>query len=173
MFHFVQTKNLPFSTEDVKRICSTCQTCTETKPSFHRQRGNTLIKAIQPMERISMDFKGPLSLHAINKYIFTAYIRNEESNQTHSTRYSYTSRFHIPTPQLSHPPLNGSVFLHFFNTTIMFCLLSASFSGPKRGGDEEMKIVVRYRLHSQPAEFYKAGIHAFICRCNNAIEKRW
>ena len=39
MLHFVRSKNLPFSTEDVKRVCASCRVCAEVKPNFigHRQ----------------------------------------------------------------------------------------------------------------------------------------
>ena len=32
--HFVRSKNLPFSTEDVKKVCQACKTCAELKPKF-------------------------------------------------------------------------------------------------------------------------------------------
>ena len=72
MLHFIRTKNLPFSTDDVKRVCSSCRICCEIKPSFHRPQESTLIKATQPMERLSIDFKGPLPSRTVNKYLFTA-----------------------------------------------------------------------------------------------------
>ena len=58
--HFVRTKNLPYSTDDVKKLCHSCRICAELKPQFYRPQQNTLIKATQPMERWSIDFKGPL-----------------------------------------------------------------------------------------------------------------
>ena len=36
LLHFVRTKNLPFSAEDVRKVCSTCQICSELKPRFYR-----------------------------------------------------------------------------------------------------------------------------------------
>ncbi|XP_047135315.1 uncharacterized protein LOC101237188 [Hydra vulgaris] len=36
MLHFVKSKNLSFSTEEVKRVCSNCQICSELKPKFYR-----------------------------------------------------------------------------------------------------------------------------------------
>ena len=60
LLHFVRTKNLPFSVDDVKRLCSTCKICAELKLNFFRKRPETLIKAMRPWERIFIDFKGPL-----------------------------------------------------------------------------------------------------------------
>jgi len=56
--HFVRCKNLPFSIEEVKRVCSECRSCAEIKPRFFRKCDETLIKAIQPWQTISTDFKG-------------------------------------------------------------------------------------------------------------------
>ena len=73
MLHFVRTKNLPFSTEDVKRVNSSCRTCAQVKPDFFKPTEDQhLIKATRPMERLSIDFKGPLPTNSRNKYLFTA-----------------------------------------------------------------------------------------------------
>ena len=50
MLHLVRSKNLPFSTEDVKRTRSMCRMCAELKPQFYCLTCGTLIKATQPME---------------------------------------------------------------------------------------------------------------------------
>ena len=71
MLHFIRSKNMPFSTEDVKKTCFTCRICAELKPQFYRPTPRTLIKATQPMERLSMDFKGPLPTSSCNAYILT------------------------------------------------------------------------------------------------------
>ena len=55
MLHFVRSKNIPFSTEDVKKTCSTCRIYAELKPQFYRPTPGTLIKSTQPMERLSKD----------------------------------------------------------------------------------------------------------------------
>ena len=57
------------STEDVKKTCSTCRICAELKPQFYRPTPGTLIKSTQPMERLSIDFKGPLPTTSRNAYI--------------------------------------------------------------------------------------------------------
>lgn len=71
LLHFVRSKNLPFSTDDVKRVCASCKVCALQKPQFHRPVQGVLIKATQPMERLSIDFKGPLPSTTNNKYILT------------------------------------------------------------------------------------------------------
>ena len=69
LLHFVRTKNLPFSTEDVHEVCSSCQICAELKPRFYKMEEHNLIKATQAFERISRDFKRPLPSSSHNKYI--------------------------------------------------------------------------------------------------------
>ena len=71
LLHFVRSKNLPFSTEDVKRECSSCKVCAEIKPNFYRPSPGTLIKSTQPMERWSIDFKGPVPSSSHNSYMLT------------------------------------------------------------------------------------------------------
>ena len=60
LLHFVRSRNLPYSTEDVKRVCAACRICAMIKPRFFQPLEGRLIKATQPMERLSIDFKGPL-----------------------------------------------------------------------------------------------------------------
>ena len=59
------------STDDVKKLCHSCRICAELKPQFYLPQQNTLIKATQPMERWSIDFKGPLRSSSQNTYILT------------------------------------------------------------------------------------------------------
>ena len=72
MLHFVKSKNLPYSTEEVKKVCSACRRCAELKPQFYRPKhpGN-LIKARQPMGRLCIVFKSPLPTATRNAYILT------------------------------------------------------------------------------------------------------
>ena len=58
--HFIRSKNLPFSVEDVKRICANCRVCAELEPRFFGKPTENLIKSMRPWERISIDFKGPM-----------------------------------------------------------------------------------------------------------------
>ena len=69
LLHFVHRKNLPFSTTDVKRIISTCKICAQIKPFFVRNNQGTIIKAMRPIERISIDFKRLLPSSTPNKYL--------------------------------------------------------------------------------------------------------
>lgn len=68
MCHFVRTRNLPFSVEDVRRVNANCKECCEVKPRFHKPAPAHLIKATQPFERLNLDFKGPLPSNNRNKY---------------------------------------------------------------------------------------------------------
>ena len=71
MFHFVRSRNLPFSVDDVKTMTANCSVCREIKPSFFRPKNQKLVKATQPFERLSVDFKGPLPSTSRNRYILT------------------------------------------------------------------------------------------------------
>ena len=71
MTHFVRSRNLPYSVEDIKRMISACATCAELKPRFHKPEPIHLIKATQPFDRLSMDFKGPLPSATKNTYLLT------------------------------------------------------------------------------------------------------
>ncbi len=72
MLHFVRSKNLSFSVEDVRTMVSNCSTCCKVKPQFYRDPiDKHLIKATHPFDRLNVDFKGPLpsSPDSKNKYI--------------------------------------------------------------------------------------------------------
>ena len=60
LWHFIKSKNLPYSLSEVKQTCQNCNTCAEIKPRFYRKPTETLILAIQPWQRISLDFKAPV-----------------------------------------------------------------------------------------------------------------
>ena len=72
MVHFVRSRNLAVSVDDVKRVISSCKMCAEVKPRYYKPTGNVLIKATQPFERLNLDFKGPLPSSSTNKYLFVA-----------------------------------------------------------------------------------------------------
>lgn len=67
--HFVRTKNLPYSLEDVKRVCSQCSVCSEVKPRFFKPPKAKLIHAMHPFDRLSVDFIGPKASSTRNKYL--------------------------------------------------------------------------------------------------------
>ena len=69
--HFIRTKNLPFSLDEVRRVTAQCKACAETKPQFFKPPKSSLIKATQSFERLSVDFKGPLPSITKNKYLLT------------------------------------------------------------------------------------------------------
>ena len=54
MIHYIRSNNLPYSIAEVKQTCSKCRICAELKPSFYRPNP-PLIRATQPLERLSMD----------------------------------------------------------------------------------------------------------------------
>lgn len=60
LLHFVRSKNLPFSVDEVRRVTDQCKTCAKIKPRFYKPEPSHLIRAMSPFERISVDFKGPL-----------------------------------------------------------------------------------------------------------------
>lgn len=69
-YHWIKTKNLPYSIEEVRSVVSNCRVCAELKPRYCNFKG-TLIKATTPFERLNIDFKGPLPSISQNKYILT------------------------------------------------------------------------------------------------------
>uniref|UniRef100_A0A2C9LYU2 Integrase catalytic domain-containing protein n=1 Tax=Biomphalaria glabrata TaxID=6526 RepID=A0A2C9LYU2_BIOGL len=71
LMHYVRAKNLPFSCDDIRTVIEQCQICTELKPLFFPKLTGELIKATQPFERISMDFKEPLPSVSRNRYLLT------------------------------------------------------------------------------------------------------
>jgi len=48
----VRSKNLPYSTTDVRRIVSNCKICAEVKPWFYRLQEGSLIKAMHVAEQL-------------------------------------------------------------------------------------------------------------------------
>ena len=70
-YHFVRMKNLPYSIDDVRKVVNKCRICAEIKPNFHKPPNAQLVKATQPLERLSLDFKGPLPSSSKNRYILT------------------------------------------------------------------------------------------------------
>ena len=70
--HYVSSKNLPFSASEVREVTSKCRICAELKPAFYKPHNPPLIKSTTPMERLSIDFKGPLpESEQGNSYLLT------------------------------------------------------------------------------------------------------
>ncbi|XP_054259845.1 uncharacterized protein LOC128984538 [Macrosteles quadrilineatus] len=70
MYHWIRSKNLPYSLDEVRRMTASCKVCSEVKPRFFKHDGK-LIKATSPFERLSLDFKGPLPSSTRNRYMLT------------------------------------------------------------------------------------------------------
>ena len=68
MTHVVQSRNLPYAVEDVKRITNSCQICAVR---FYKPTQATLVKPTQPFEKLNLDFNGPLPSKTQNKYMLT------------------------------------------------------------------------------------------------------
>ena len=71
MTHFVKSRNLPFSVDDVKRMTQACKQCRECKPQYYSAEPSHLIKATQPFERLNLDFKGPLPSNNRSRFMLT------------------------------------------------------------------------------------------------------
>ncbi|XP_014772607.1 uncharacterized protein LOC106870885 [Octopus bimaculoides] len=72
MFHFLKSKNLLFSIEEVMQMTANCNVCCELKSFSYQHSDSHLIKATQPFERLSVDFKRPLPSNSLNKNLLTA-----------------------------------------------------------------------------------------------------
>ena len=69
--HFVRSRNLPFSIEDIKQVVSQCDACARLKPQYFKPKNPPMIQAMKPFDRLSLDFKGPLPTSSKNKYLLT------------------------------------------------------------------------------------------------------
>ena len=68
MAHFVKTKNLPVTMEQIRSVVNSCPTRAECEPRFYKPTESHFIKASQPFERLNVDFKGPLPSNNKNRY---------------------------------------------------------------------------------------------------------
>ena len=69
--HFVRTRNLPYTQDNVRTVTNNCKSCSYLKPHFLHSKG-TLINATAPFQKLSVDFKGPLPLSKNgNQYLLT------------------------------------------------------------------------------------------------------
>ena len=60
IYNYVRAKNLPYSLDEVRKMTASCKICAEVKPRFYKPPEMHVIKATKPMERLSIDFKGPI-----------------------------------------------------------------------------------------------------------------
>ena len=61
MWEFVRRHNLAFSLLEVKEAIQDCDTCKEVKPAFYKPGASSIIRALQPFERLAIDLVGPKS----------------------------------------------------------------------------------------------------------------
>jgi transposase InsO family protein len=71
LYHYIKTKNLPYTLDEVRKTCSDCIHCLELKPRFLKTPHCSLVRATRPFERISIDFMGPKPTVSNNRYILT------------------------------------------------------------------------------------------------------
>jgi len=67
--HYVRANNLPYSVDDVRKVVQDCTVCADVTPSFYKPPDAQLVKASQPFERLSLDFKDPLPSSTKNHYM--------------------------------------------------------------------------------------------------------
>ncbi|XP_067125073.1 uncharacterized protein [Centruroides vittatus] len=123
-YHWVHSRNLPFSLEEIKKLTASCPTCAELKPKFLAP-SNYLIKAMSSFERLDIDFKGPLPSKSRNRY--------------HLTIIDEYSRFPFvfPCPDVS-------------SSTVIKCLhkLFAIFGAPSYIHSDRGAAFLSHELHS-------------------------
>ena len=68
--HFVKAKNLPYSLDDVRKVCLACPACASIKPRYYNSPKFSLVQSTRPFERVSVDFMGPKTSASRNKYLF-------------------------------------------------------------------------------------------------------
>ena len=69
MTHYLKMNNIAASVEEVKAITASCKICAECKPCFFKPMDSNLMKATQPFERLSIDFKGAFPNVTQNRFI--------------------------------------------------------------------------------------------------------
>ena len=70
-YHFVKSINLPFSLEKVCKTIGNCRIRAEIKLCFFKSFETYLIKATQPIKRLSIYFKASLPFSSKKKYNFS------------------------------------------------------------------------------------------------------
>ena len=70
--HYVRTKNLPYSLEEICKMTANCDVCKiVVKPRFYKPIETHVIKATQPMEHLCVDFKSPIAGCTKNRCMLT------------------------------------------------------------------------------------------------------
>jgi transposase InsO family protein len=57
----IKQLNIAVTLEEVREICKNCSVCARVKPKFASVAPGRLVHALRPWDRISLDFKGPLT----------------------------------------------------------------------------------------------------------------
>ena len=128
MYHFVRSKNLAFSLAEVKEVIAKCAVCSKIKPRFCKPENSPLIKATQPFERLSIDFKGPLPSSTGNRFLLTVVdefsrfpfaipCRDQESSTVIKALTNLFSLF--GTPGSVHSDNGPSLISHEFRTFLI------------------------------------------------------
>ena len=68
LYHFIRSKNLQYTLEEIRTVTSACRVCNECKPQFYHPEKTQLINATKPFERLNIDFKGPLPTSDKNQH---------------------------------------------------------------------------------------------------------
>ena len=71
MYHYVHSKNLSYSLDEVRKMTSSCKICAEVKPHFYKLPEMHIIKATRPMKQLSNNFKSPIRNLNHNNYMLT------------------------------------------------------------------------------------------------------
>ena len=69
--HYMQVRNLPYSIDEVRNVLSKYQLCSELKPNFYKPPAAQVVKATQPFERLSINFKRPLPSTDNKRFLLT------------------------------------------------------------------------------------------------------
>ena len=72
-FISLKQKKLPYSIDDVRKVVNQYSICAEIKPTFYKPPLAQVIKATQPFERLSLNFKGPMPTATKNHYMWFSY----------------------------------------------------------------------------------------------------
>ena len=128
MYHFVRSKNLTYSLAEVKETIAKCVVCSKIKPRFCKSENSPVIKATQPFERLSIDFKGPLPSGTGNRFILTVVdeysrfpfaipCRDQESRTVIKALMNLFSLF--GTPGMVHSDNGPSLVSHEFRSFLI------------------------------------------------------
>ena len=71
LHHFVHIKNLTYSANKVRNVVAKCKVCFELGPNFYKPQVAHVIKATQPLEKLSLDFKNLFPTSSKNRYLLT------------------------------------------------------------------------------------------------------